>query len=67
MRTVVINVDTPSSAKLLLELAKKLNFKARLLSDTQKEDIALLSIMESRKDEVALPVSKAYDTLRKIR
>ncbi len=46
---------------------KKLNIKASFLSDTQKEDIALLSIMESRKDEEALLVSKTYDTLRKIR
>ena len=67
MRTVVINVDTPSSAKLLLELAKKLNFKARLLSDSQKEDIALLSIMESRKEEQTLPVSKAYEILKKVK
>ena len=65
MKTVVINVDTLSSAKLLMELAKKLNFKARVLTDSQKEDIAFLSIMEARKNEPALPVSQLYSILKK--
>lgn len=65
MRTLVINVDTDSSAKLFIELAKKLHFKARILSDEKKEDAGLLAMMEERKNDETIPVSKIYDLLRK--
>jgi len=66
MSTIVINVDDRSSAKLFLDLAKKLNFKARILTEDQKEDWALSSMMEARKGEQALPVESALDILAKI-
>jgi hypothetical protein len=66
MRTLVIDVDTDSSAKLFVELAKKLHFKARILSDEKKEDAGLLAMMAERKEDEAVPVSKTYDILRKI-
>ncbi|MDQ3112162.1 MAG: hypothetical protein M3R17_19940 [Bacteroidota bacterium] len=50
MKTLVINVDSDSSAKLLIDLAKKMHFKARLLSDQQKEDAGLLAMMKERKN-----------------
>ena len=50
MSTIVINVDDKSSAKLFLDLARKLECKARVLTEEQKEDIALLSMMEERKE-----------------
>ncbi|MEO5642457.1 MAG: hypothetical protein ABIQ40_16900 [Bacteroidia bacterium] len=50
MKTLVINVDSDSSAKLLIDLAKKMHFKARILSDQQKEDDGLLAMMEERKN-----------------
>jgi hypothetical protein len=67
MSTIVINVDDKSSAKLFLDLAKKLRFKARILTDQQNEDWALLSMMESRDKEPALPVQSALDILSKIK
>ena len=57
MKTLVINVDNDSSAKLLIDLAKKLHFKARILSDQQKEDAGLLAMMEERKKEKTVPVN----------
>ena len=56
MSTIVIDVDDKSSAKFFLDLAKKLHFKARILTDQQMEDWALLEMMESRDKEPVLPV-----------
>ncbi len=67
MSTIVINVDDKSSAKLFLDLAKKLRFKARILTDQQKEDWALLAMMESRDKEPVLPVESALDILSRIK
>ena len=65
MSTVVIDVDDKSSAKLFLELAKKMHFKARVLSDEKKEDTALLAIMRERAGEDTLPVESAINLLKK--
>ena len=64
MKTVVINADD-SSAKIFLELARKLKFKALILNEEAKEDAVLLSIMQQRKHEELTPVSKTYEILRK--
>ena len=63
----MINVDNDSSVKLLMELAKKLHFKARILSEEQKEDAGLLAMMEDRKDDETVPASKIYEQLRKVK
>ncbi|CAN5898601.1 hypothetical protein BH11BAC7_BH11BAC7_18620 [soil metagenome] len=67
MKTLVINVDSDSSAKLLIDLAKKMHFKARILSDQQKEDAGLLAMMEERKNEKTTSVSKTLAILRKLK
>ncbi len=64
MSTILINVDDKSSAKLFLDLARKMHFKARLLNDEQKEDLALLSMMKERSEEPSLPVDSALSILR---
>ncbi len=65
MSTILINVDDKSSAKLFLDLARKMHFKARLLNDEQKEDLALLSMMKERSEEPSLPVDSALSILSK--
>ena len=65
MSTIVINVDDNSSVKLFLELARKLNFKARVLTEKQKEDFCVLSMMEERSKEPSLPVDSALKILNK--
>lgn len=67
MKTLVINVDDDSSVKLFLGLAKKLRFNARILSEEQKEDMALLTMMKERKKEEPLPVKTAYTILKKVK
>jgi hypothetical protein len=41
METIVLKGDSKSNAKLLLELAKKLNFSARKISSEEAEDIGM--------------------------
>lgn len=65
MNTIVINVDDKSSAKLFLDLAKKLRFKARVLTEEQKEDLALLAMMEERSKESPLAIESTLKILRK--
>jgi hypothetical protein len=67
MKTLIINVDNDSSAKLIIDLAKKLHLKARILSKKQKEDAGLLAMMEERKKDQTVPVTKTLDILRKIK
>lgn len=67
MKTVVINIDDESSVKLFLELAKKFRFRARVLNEEQKEDMALLAMMKERDKEEPLPVKSAYTILKKVK
>jgi len=67
MKTLVISVDSESSVKLLMQLAKKLRFKARVLSAEDKEDAGLLAMMEEAKRDEKVPASQIYAKLRKIK
>lgn len=67
MSTIVINVDDKSSVKLFLSLARKLHFKARVLTEEQKEDWGLLSMMEERNKESSLPVESVFEILNKVK
>lgn len=65
MSTIFIDVDDKSSVKLFLDLARKLHFKAKVLSEDQKADWALLSMMEERENEPTLPVESVFEILKK--
>lgn len=67
MKTIVINAVSDSSAKLFLELAKQLKMAARILSKQEKEDTALLAIMEQRKKETLHPIEDTLTLLKKIK
>ncbi len=67
MSTIVIDIDDKSSVKLFLDLARKLHFKARVLTEAQKEDWALLSMMEERAGEPFMPVESTLELLRRIK
>ena len=66
MKTILINTDA-SSAKLFLALARKLQFKARVLNKHEKEDAALLAMMEERREEEVFPITRTYEILRKLK
>lgn len=67
MSTIVIDIDDKSSVKLFMELAKKLHFKAKVLTDAQKEDWALLQMMEKREGEQLMPIESALSLLSEIK
>jgi hypothetical protein len=41
MKAIILESDNSSDIRLLVELAKKLNIRAKILSSEEKEDIAL--------------------------
>ncbi len=41
METIILRGDSESNAKLILELAKKLNFKAKRISEQEAEEMSL--------------------------
>ncbi len=43
MQTVILNSDSKSDLKLLLDLAKKIGIKSRVLSDTEIEEMGLVN------------------------
>jgi len=50
-----------------MDIARKMNFKARILDKEKMEDAVLLALMNQRKQEASEPVSKTYDLLRKVK
>ena len=47
METVIINTKDSKTAKFILELAKKIGEKGKILSSSEQEDFLLGSIMNS--------------------
>ncbi len=45
MKAIILESDNTSDIRLLVELAKKLNIRAKILSSEEKEDIALANVM----------------------
>jgi len=67
MKTLLINIDDDSSLNLFVDLAKKFHFNTHILSEQEKEDAVLLSIMKERKKEEPLPLKSAYSILKKVK
>ena len=65
MSTIVIDVDDKSSAKLFLDLARKMHFKAQVLTEQQREDWTILSMMNERSNEPELPIESTFEILKK--
>ena len=52
MEAVILNSDSKSDMKLLLDLARKISINARILSETEIEDIGLVNaIQQGETDE----------------
>ncbi len=65
MQTVILNSDSKSDLKLLLDLAKKIGIQSRVLSETEIEEIGLInSIRLGRTNEYVDP-SNFIKKLRK--
>lgn len=63
MKTIVINADDDSVAKLLTNLAKKMGLKSYVLSDQKKEEIALIRAIDEGMATKRMPLKSSYDIL----
>jgi hypothetical protein len=60
METIILHGDSKSNAKLLLELAKKLNFSAKKISEQEAEDLGIFySVKEGLESGLLLNEEKA--------
>jgi hypothetical protein len=65
MDTVILNSDSKSDLKLLINLAKKLGIDARLLSDDEKEDIGMLNAIKKGRTSKYVDAESFIDKLKK--
>jgi len=63
MKTIVINTDDDSIAKLLSGIAKKMGLKPYILNDPKKEDIAMMRAIDEGMQSDKLPLKSSYDIL----
>ena len=47
MQTVILKSDSKTDLKLLLDLAKKIGVKSRVLSESESEEIGLVNAIKS--------------------
>lgn len=65
MNSVLINISKKKDLSIFVQLAQRFGYKSKVLSQEEKEDIGLLRLMESRKNEKNLSVKEAYQILEK--
>ena len=65
MKAILFEGESESTLGLLLELAKKLGIKTRLLSDSEEEDIQLGLLMKEVKTGKLASRNEVVDKLKK--
>jgi len=65
MKTVIVNVPEEKEM-FFLSLLKEFRFKAHVLTDEDKEEAALLTIMYERENEEVFPVDTTEQILNNI-
>ena len=65
MESVIIFPKAKSDLKLLKDIAKRMGFASRIITEDEKEDIALLRAMEEGKKTKLVPRSTIVKKLRK--
>ncbi|MBW7867299.1 MAG: hypothetical protein H3C31_03120 [Brumimicrobium sp.] len=63
--SVILSGDSKSEMELLIELAKKLGIKIKILSKEEKEDAGLLYLMNTGKTGKTVDTDKFLKSLRK--
>lgn len=66
MKTIVINTENDSIAKLLSDLAKNLGLTTQVLTDKKKEDLALMRAIDEGMKSEKLPVKSSYAIIDKL-
>lgn len=65
MATIIIQTESKSTTKLMLDLAKKLGEKASVLSKDIEEDLIFGSMMEKAKTNKLVPKESILNSLMK--
>jgi len=63
--SVIFSGTSKSDMELLIALAKKLGIKTKVLSQEEKEDAGLLSLMNTGKSDKSVDTDKFLKSLRK--
>jgi hypothetical protein len=66
MESILVNIDSKKDMKFFLDLVKKMGYNSRILSNEDKEDTALLALMNQREYEEALPIETTQKILNNI-
>jgi hypothetical protein len=66
MESILVNIDSKKDMKFFLDLVKKMGYNSRILSNEDKEDTALLALMNERECEEALPIETTQKILNNI-
>ena len=66
METIIVNVDTKKELQFFIQLINKMGYASKILNEEEKEDIALLTIMQKRKGEKNIPIQTTYKKLDNI-
>jgi hypothetical protein len=66
MKTIVINTENDSIAKLISDLAKNLGLTSQVLTDKKKEDLALMRAIDEGMKGEKLPVKTSYAIIDKL-
>lgn len=66
MKTIVINTEDDSMAKLLSALAKNLGLTTHILTDKKKEDLGLMRAIDEGMKGEKLPVKSSYAIIDKL-
>ena len=65
MQTVILNSDSKTDLKLLLDLAKKIGIKSRVLSETEMEEIGLANSIRLGRTKEYIDTTAFIKKLRK--
>jgi hypothetical protein len=65
MKTVILNSDSKTDLKLLMDLAKKIGVKSRILSESEIEEIGLANSMRVGRTNEFVDTSSFIKKLRK--
>ena len=66
MKTIVINADNDSEAKLFTGLAKKMGLKSKVLTDQKKEELGMMRAIDEGMKSEKLPLKTSYEILDKL-
>jgi len=65
MQTLILNGESAGDIKLIAELARKMGLKAKILTDSEKEDIAMLQAIKKGRTRQYVDKEKLIESLRK--